>query len=40
MIFQTLSEDSQERKSKYIEVRVKIPREILEKAIRDAFKAP
>ena len=39
MIFQTLNEDFQYRKPKkdYIEIKIKIPRDILEKAIQDAF---
>ena len=39
MIFQTLSEDFRYRNPKkdYIEIKIKIPRDILEKAIQDAF---
>jgi hypothetical protein len=39
MIFNTLSEDFRYRNPKkdYIEIKIKIPRDILEKAIQDAF---
>ena len=39
MIFQTLSEDFQYRKPKkdYIEINIRIPRDVLEKAIQDAL---
>ena len=39
MIFNTLSEDFRYRNPKkdYIEIKIRIPRDILEKAIQDAF---
>jgi hypothetical protein len=39
MIFQTLSKDFQYRKPKkeHIEIKIRIPRDVLEKVIRDAL---
>ena len=39
MIFQTLNKDFQYREPKkdYIEIKIRIPRDILEKAIQDAL---